>query len=366
MQFKNRNFKNVLFISPFPPPFGGIASWTKILFEKGLPEPYLASFVDTRLLNPHDNSFLGKVRNGMRREIVIIINLFYNLMFRRPDILHINSSISPIGVYRDVFCVLISRLFGVRTLSHYHGNVGDFNANGRYILSDSFLRLLMRFSLINIFTNMPSLNSAVTRFGQKVGSEYNIVIPNYVSDKVWVHNHEVVKKKSLTCIFTGNLSKAKGVDVIVKVAKAMPDVQFHLIGRVGSDVEGLPNCGTASNITIFGSMEQADVYKYLEAADIFLFPSLTEGFPLSVIEAMSIGLPIVCTGVGSLPEMVDEGVGGYIVGVNDSTALMVSIQKLFDFELRKRMGSYNRIKAMREYKFETVIQQIVGCYNKIN
>ncbi len=365
MQSKTKNLKNVLFISPFPPPFGGIASWTKILFEKGLPAPYSTSVVDTRQLNSDDHSFFGKLSNGMRREFLIILKLLYNLIFRRPDILHLNSSISPIGIYRDVFCVLISRIIGVRTVSHYHGNVGDFNTSGRYILSDNLLKLLMRLSSINIFTNAPSLNSAITRFGQKGGAEHNFVIPNYVSDKVWGYNHEVVKKKALTCIYTGNLSKAKGVDLIFEIAKDMPDVRFHLIGRVGSDVEGLLHCGTVPNLKVFGPMEQAEVYRYLEAADIFLFPSLTEGFPLSVTEAMSIGLPIVCTGVGSLPEMIDEGVGGYIVDVRDSGALKVSIQKLLDLERRKRMGAYNRAKAMREYRFETVVQQIVGCYNSI-
>jgi glycosyltransferase involved in cell wall biosynthesis len=358
--------KAVLFLSPFPPPFGGIASWTKILCEKGLPAPYLAFVVDTRQLSSDDSLLLLKLMNNLRREVVVILKLIYNLLYRRPKIVHLNSSLSPKGVHRDVLCIVIARIFCLPVVSHYHGNIGDFNIQGKHKFSDFSLRCLLNLSCVNIFTNVPSLNSAVTKFGLQEWSKINCVIPNYVSEKVWNHKREAVEKKNLTCVFTGNLTKAKGVDLILDIARALPNVQFDLIGRLGRDVEDLVSFDKTANVRICGIMEQAEIYKYLELTDIFLFPSLTEGFPLSVLEAMSIGLPIVCTSVGSLPEMIDEGLGGYIVGIGDCDGFIKSINKLLNCDLRKRMGSYNRTKAMREYRFDVVIKKLVDCYSKIS
>jgi glycosyltransferase involved in cell wall biosynthesis len=363
---KKRKLKIVLFLSPFPPPFGGVATLTKTLFEKGLPEPYIASVIDTKRLITKNDSCFNSLVNHAYREIMIIIRLLYNLIFRRPHVIHLNCSVSPVGVHRDLFCIVLSRLIGVPTISHYHGNIGDFGSKVKYYSANLSIKLLMKLNFINIFSNIPSLRSAVTRFGLKEDPERNYIIPNYASDRIWKYEHKVIEKKFLTCAFLGNLCLAKGTDLIVKIAKTLPDIQFDLIGKIGRDVEDLLSFHKSSNIKIFQSMDQIEAYKHLESTDVFLFPSLTEGFPLSVVEAMSIGLPVVCTPVGSLPEMIDEGKGGYIVDVGDSESFSRAIIKLVNSDLRKRMGLYNRSKAMRKYKFDSVVKRLVDGYNKIS
>jgi glycosyltransferase involved in cell wall biosynthesis len=358
--------KQVLFLSPFPPPFGGVATLTKILFEKGLPAPYRASVIDTRSCSSKTDSFFLRLVGMFQRESRIILKLITYLILRKPKIVHLNCSVSPVGVHRDLLCIFLARLAGVPTLCHYHGNVGDFNVQEKYLFSNFSLRYLMKFNSINIFSNIPSLNSAIAKFGLENDQQKNYIIPNYASDKVWKYEHKAVEKKTLRCVFVGNLSKAKGTDLIIQLAKMLPEFQFDLIGNMGTDIRFLLDQDVPSNIKLCGAMEQVEVYTNLESADIFLFPSLTEGFPLSIVEAMSIGLPVICTSVGSLPEMIDEGKGGFILPPGDVEAFRESLLKLADYESRKSMGLYNRIKSRREYNFDSVAKRLVDSYNKIS
>jgi glycosyltransferase involved in cell wall biosynthesis len=357
--------KKALILSPTPLPFGGIATLTKILMEKGLPAPYEAQILDTKNIAFNEKNILFKIFLAAKREVKIVLKLFFILIFKRPSVVHLNCSVSPNGVHRDLVCIFLARALGVPTLTHYHGNIGDYNVREQKVFSNFSIKYLMRFNSINIFSNIPSLNSAINKFDLEKNLDRNYIIPNYASDKVWNFEHQVLDKKNITCAFVGNLSVAKGTDLIVKLANSLPEVNFDLIGRVGADVEELLTKHKPKNIKLCGLMDQLDVYKHLTTVDVFLFPSHTEGFPLSIVEAMSIGLPIVCTEVGSLPEMIDVGRGGFIHPVNDFDNFRLSILKLHDYNTRKDLGHYNRVKSEANYRFDRVANRLIESYNKI-
>lgn len=358
--------KKVLFLSPFPPPYGGIATLTKVLFEKGLPDPYFATVVDTKAIGDKTDSRFKRIWNEVYRESRIIIKLMGHLIFKRPSVVHLNCSVSPVGVNRDLVCVLLSRLFGVHVLTHYHGNLGDYNVREKYPVSNFSLKNLIRFTSVNIYSNIPSLRFASTELGLNLNPKTNYILPNYASDKIWKYKHVPQDKSRIRCAFIGTLCKAKGTDLIVELAKAMPEFDFELVGRVMPDVETVLTQNSPKNLKLCGLMEQLEVYNYLQTVDILLFPSLTEGFPLSMVEAMSVGLPVICTNVGSLPEMVDDGLGGYVVQPGDLEAFKRSILSLVNFEVRQKAAAYNYLKAKNEYSFDSVAKRLVNSYNQVS
>lgn len=358
--------KKVLFLSPFPPPYGGIATLTKVLFEKGLPAPYLATVIDTKALGDKNDSRLKRIANEAYREVRIVLRLLTRLIFSRPTVTHLNCSVSPVGVNRDLLCVLLSRLFGVPVLTHYHGNLSDYNVKEKYPVSNFSLKNLVRFTSVNIYSNIPSLNFAANNLGLNLDMKRNYVLPNYASDKIWSYRHTPQEKKRLRCAFVGTLCKAKGTDLIVELAKHLPNFDFELVGRVMPDMEMALTQNLPSNLKLCGVMEQLEVYNYLQSVDILLFPSLTEGFPLSMVEAMAVGLPIVCTNVGSLPEMIDEGRGGFVMKAGDLEAFKQSVLTLADFDTRQRMANYNYQKAKNEYSFDSVAKRLVNSYNLVS
>ncbi|MGF1555118.1 glycosyltransferase family 4 protein [Paucihalobacter sp.] len=161
----------------------------------------------------------------------------------------------------------------------------------------------------------------------------------------------------------GTVMERKGqrfiVEALYKMAQnnAIPNIHFSIIGGgpLKNELEMLSKqYGISKYITFCGST--SNVNKYLENSDLFILPSITEGFPIAILEAMRVGLPIVSTNVAGIPEMIKdehngviiepsvEGVLGFLNNFNkyDWKQMGENSYKLFleKFTTEKMMGSY--------------------------
>ena len=111
---------------------------------------------------------------------------------------------------------------------------------------------------------------------------------------------------------------------------------------------------------------RGDVPDLLAASDFFLLPSLTEGLPLSVLEAMSHGLPIVATDVGGIPELVTDGVHGLLVPPKRADLLASAIEKVVaSADLRERFGAAGRLRVTEEFSYRAMICQYEALYARL-
>jgi glycosyltransferase involved in cell wall biosynthesis len=94
--------------------------------------------------------------------------------------------------------------------------------------------------------------------------------------------------------------------------------------------------GVADRVHFLGW--RRDVPEILKAANVFLLTSETEGLPRSMLEAMSLGLPPICTAVGGVPEVITDGVDGFLIDVNDADAVARALDKMQNETTRKRIG----------------------------
>ena len=119
-------------------------------------------------------------------------------------------------------------------------------------------------------------------------------------------------------------------------------------GPMRAELEALVRrLGLEGSVVFTGYLPEADKVPMLNLADVFVFPSLLEGFPLAPQEAMSCGVPVVAFRVASLPEMVDEGATGFLVKANDRPAFVERVVTLLrDPALRARFGA-SRGRARR-------------------
>lgn len=105
-----------------------------------------------------------------------------------------------------------------------------------------------------------------------------------------------------------------------------------------------------------------DLFDIYRACDICAFPSLQEGLPVALLEAMAIGLPVVCSDIRGSNELIDEGRGGFRLPAEDSEAFCLAVLHLADDEeARKYMGAYNQKKAL-EYAEEPVKRKMRRIY----
>jgi glycosyltransferase involved in cell wall biosynthesis len=110
---------------------------------------------------------------------------------------------------------------------------------------------------------------------------------------------------------------------------------------------------------------RTDVARLLSAADLFLLTSISEGIPLTIIEAMAAGLPIVATHVGGLAEMIEDGKTGFLVPAGDSDAIARRILTIADDpELRTRLGRVGRDRAFQMFSEQQMHAQYVQLYQE--
>jgi glycosyltransferase involved in cell wall biosynthesis len=140
---------------------------------------------------------------------------------------------------------------------------------------------------------------------------------------------------------------ATAVRTVARVARQRPDVRLVLVGEgpERAKIEELVGRHQlAANVRFLGLRK--DVGRLLKGADLFLLTSVSEGIPLTVIEAMAAGLPVVATRVGGLSEVVEDGETGRLAPSGDDAALADAVLRLAgDPELRRRMGRRGQERA---------------------
>ena len=355
----------VLFISPLKGATGGIRSWTERIVQHGLSDGYRIHVVDTGLCNKPRIRLTSSWAGEGNRTVRIIASLLWQLTFVRPHIIHLNCSLSRRGVVRDLVCTLLVRLWNIPVVVHYRGNVPEFRGGGNGI-SWWALRKLTNLSKLNIAMNRDSLAClADLQHGEQRDP---ILLPGFIQDSAFRYRTVCIVKPSdhIKVIYAGWINVVKGCREILAIARQLPKVEFILLGPTKADMErhlqALP-----ANVTLGGEVPPNIVLQQMSASDLFLFPtSHPEGFPNAVLEAMAVGLPVVATRVGAIPEMIEDGKGGLLVNSLDTDELVSTLQTLIaNPEMRLQMGEFNRRKAQTEYSYSVVIPRLISLYQQV-
>lgn len=360
--------KRVLYLSPLPPPYGGIATWTEKLLKYGLPDGFKVRIVSTSTLSNRNTHEKAKFEaKEIKRTLDIILNLIKQLIKFRPHLIHLNCSLSPMGIFRDYLCGVIAKITGKKLVSHYHGNMPDFSKTRFGGLSFVFLTKLIKISDANIPINKPSYDfiNTVASSGR---TDKNYQLPNYIDDYFFYNNHSTARKreksKNLKAIYVGSITKEKGACDIIKVAKKFTEIEFVLIGNIIKD--SIPSLSELpSNITILHPSSNEIVLKEMRRSDFLLFLSYSEGFPIVVLEAMVMGLPVIATRVGAIPEMIDEGKGGFLCNPGDYKGIVDAIIRIKNLPDIAEFGYYNFETAKKKYSYSTVVGKLCNIYKNI-
>lgn len=167
-------------------------------------------------------------------------------------------------------------------------------------------------------------------------------------------------------LFVGRLEPVKGVPLLVEaiavVSRTKPEVELDIVGD-GSDRAGLEaqaeRLGIAARVRVLGFRSQSEVRDLLRRADVFALPSFAEGVPMVLMEAMAAGVPVVATRIAGVPELVEDGVAGFLVAPGDVSTLAEKIALLLeDAEMRNRFGAAGRSKVEREFDAEREVDRL--------
>jgi glycosyltransferase involved in cell wall biosynthesis len=363
----------VLISGHLPPPMGGIAAYYQSLLNSSLPKQVNLQFV----LTSSQKRTLSKSGSFTFSNLISAIKdcgRFTKAMIKhRPQVTHIATAFGLSFVKHGV-CIMIARLYGSRVLLHPHCSISALYTD-RSRGWQWFFRQVIRMT-----------HGVIT-----LSREWNIlttIVPGcvvyYLPNATDLSAYRCIALErragtnhpsQLKALYLGYLGKAKGSFDLVNAAKEVAarnlPVVFDLVGDelAPGDIEKLKKQIDQSglgNVVILHPFvigpQKIDLFR---TADIFVYPSHSEGMPMAVIEAMASGLPIIATRVGGLPDLVTDGINGILVDAGSIDQFVSAIQNLSDnpdLRFSMQMNSYQT--AIDQFDIEKTVPQLVNIYNR--
>ncbi|UTT84829.1 glycosyltransferase family 4 protein [Vibrio pelagius] len=203
-------------------------------------------------------------------------------------------------------------------------------------------------------------------------SSHSLVVSNKIKEKIpsattMLNNFVSMPERQPSSDFTsssyrfgfvGRLSHEKAADRFLDLAIHFPDHQFHLFGD-GPEREQLES-RKADNCIFHGHQQNMD--KVWRSIDVLIIPSRYEGLPMAALEAMSLGIPVIATAVGNLPQLINHSENGYLAHVPEDLEACVN-RWLSLSQNEKTALSQQAIDTINKtYSPQAVIPQLLECY----
>ncbi len=178
-----------------------------------------------------------------------------------------------------------------------------------------------------------------------------------------------LEEDDFVCATVARLVPVKGHTYLIKAIKdvvsSIPKAKFLFVGdgELKSELsEEIKSLGLQENILLLGT--RSDIVEILNCIDLFILPSLNEGFGLAIIEAMATKKPVIATNVGGVPEVIVDGKTGLLVPPKDPEAISSAIIKLYnepDISSKMGLAGYDRVKEL--FDIAITVQEFEKLYS---
>ena len=163
----------------------------------------------------------------------------------------------------------------------------------------------------------------------------------------------------------------KGQETLLAALARLPTQNYRCLlvgdGPQRQSVEHLAEeLNLGDRVKFMGARDHDEIAQILQLADIFVLPSLWEGMPMAIMEAMAAGLPVIATDVGGTGELVVQGETGLLVRAGDVVGLAREIARLLDDpELRRHLGARGRERITREFSLDKTVREYEALYEEL-
>jgi glycosyltransferase involved in cell wall biosynthesis len=275
--------------------------------------------------------------------------------------------------------LLLAKLARRKIILHIHGS----NWEGFYGAESRLGRFLKKSSLA-LPNRIAVLNSEWVRrlVGIGVATEITIVrnclkeAPRPDPGVVEAVRRDLgVDKGDLLVLIVAAICSWKGifdlVDAIPKIVRERDSVRFVLVG--GEEEPGAMarlTCALAKEslsrwVRVLGEVDRDLVPALLYAADVFLLPSWMEGMPISLLEAMRAGVPVIATNVGAIPDMITDGESGLLISPRNPDGIQEAVLRLSrDVPLRHKVAQDGRKAFEEKFEFSRCIKEMRALYRE--
>lgn len=218
-------------------------------------------------------------------------------------------------------------------------------------------------------------------------SDYIVVPSNFVKktflekginpEKIFVNPYGVnladfkrveIKKDKFRIIFVGLASIQKGFHYLIEAMELLKNNNIELwhVGNISNEIKNFDYI--KPNIRYLGSKPQNELFKYYNNCDIFVLPSIQDGFGMVILQAMACGLPVICsTNTGIENVLTKNGEEGFIIPIRDPNAIVERVLELYnDKELRTKMGNKALKKVQNGFSWDDYGSRYIDFLKKIS
>lgn len=356
--------KKILFFIKLPPPCTGVTRINSIIAKNNL----IKKKFTLKIIHVSYVSVISKLGKFTISKIWKVLHLFcqllHQLIFFNPKIVYFQ--ISPLGFafIRDFVFIFLIKLFKKKILFHLHGKGID-------IQSDNLIyKILYKFAFKNEY--IICLSNILTFDIKKVYTGAAFIVSNAIEDTTY----RFKKKNNIFKIcFISNLIKSKGIYVFFEILKhlkmrnqnfkayiigAEVDMKYHILQAK------INEAGLSKLVNLCGAKYGNDKMEILSSSDLFVFPTLNDVWGLVVLEAMQIGIPVIASNEGAIPDMIKNGLNGYLIEKGNALEFANKIQYLIENpEIRIKMGKESRRLYEENFTEEKMIEKLINVFNTV-
>jgi glycosyltransferase involved in cell wall biosynthesis len=345
--------KKIVMIGTHFSTMGGISSVVNVYRAAGLFERYPIRYLATH----RDGSGLKKLRVA----VSALLSFLGLLVTGQVGLVHLHVS-SRASFWRKLPFFALSNALKIPTIVHLHsGEFHLFYANQCSARQQRMIRYVF-----DNASRVVVLSEKWKTWLQTISSNTNVhAIYNPVLLPEWTRDAGAEAKGRLLVL--GRLGKLKGSYDLIEALAQLPNRSVSLAMGGDGELEQVGKCaerlGVSSQVNLLGWVTGGNKETALREADIYLLPSYNEGLPMSVLEAMAYGLPVITTPVGGIPEAVTDGKEGFLIRPGDVAALRDRIADLLsDPAMAHRMGVAARSKIQSTFSTQAVMPRIESLY----
>jgi glycosyltransferase involved in cell wall biosynthesis len=285
-------------------------------------------------------AFLGAIGGLLR----------WSVRHRGPGLIHIHAAARG-SLYRKSVYVFAGRLLRRPVLLHIHAGRGDIEAFAGRL---GPLRRRLLGAALRSPARVLAVSAETARAAERCfGAAGILVVPNAappVPEERPADGSVEGDGEGQVLFLGGFANPVKGgeafTEVIASLAPRFPETPFVLAGPGEPSPAAAAAVSALANVSWAGWLDEGAKVDRLARCAVFVLPSLSEGLPVALLEAMAWGRAIVATRVGGVPEVIDDGVEALVVPPGDPVALAAAIGRLLgDAEARRRLGRAARARA---------------------
>ena len=285
----------------------------------------------------------------------------------KPDIIHLHNRF----FFSTLIGILLKKGTNIPLITTLHLGSIDYikGVKGFFIkkIEKYMIRKINQYSKI-----VTAVSNNVKENGIKLGisSKKCVVIPNGVDLQFFSMEYSD-NEKPRNVVFIGRLLTNKGPQILLQSAKLIikkiPDIQLNIVGdgpQRANLEKFVKSNNLSNNVKLLGKLD--DIRSIMKKSDLYVRPSLLDGMPLGVLEAMAAKLPIIATNIAGTSELIETGKTGHLVTANDAKDLSDAIFTLLEDKNYMKKIANNGYELVRsKYDWNNISPLYEECYRKI-